>query len=152
SNMLVTNNIVVNNTQWGIVEESGTIGTNDRYLNNLVFNNARGNVTLQTPSVQSGTIVADPQFVNYTGGVDGSYGLKSTSPARDHGTSTGAPSYDADGGARPINAAWDIGEFEYGTTPKAWPWFSGSSSGSGSGSGSIAVAISPTSAALLTAA
>jgi parallel beta-helix repeat protein len=140
SNMLVTNNIVVNNTQWGIVEESGTIGTNDRYLNNLVYNNARGNITLQFPSVQSGTIVADPQFVNYTGGVDGSYSLKSTSPARDHGTSTGAPTYDADGGPRPINAAWDLGEFEYGTTPKVWPWFPGSTS--------ITVTISPTSATL----
>ena len=140
SNMLVTNNIVVNNTQWGIVEESGTIGTNDRYYNNLVFNNARGNMTLAPQSAHSGTITADPQFVNYTGGVDGSYSLKSTSPARDHGTSSGAPTYDADGGPRPINSAWDLGEFEYGTTPKAWPWFPGSSA--------ISVTISPTSATL----
>jgi parallel beta-helix repeat protein len=148
SNMLVTNNIVVNNTDWGIVEAYGTIGPGDRYLNNLVYNNAGGNIALQSPSTQSGTIVADPQFVKYTGGVDGDYSLKSTSPARDHGTSTGAPPYDADGGPRPINSAWDLGEFEYGTTPASWPWFAPSDSGSGSGSGTISVSISPSSAAL----
>jgi parallel beta-helix repeat protein len=123
SNMLVSNNIVANNTKWGIVEAYGTIGTGDRYLNNLLYNNAGGNIALQSPSTQSGTIIADPQFVNYTGGVDGDYSLKSTSPARDHGTSTGAPSFDADGGRRPVNSAWDMGEFEYGTTASSWPWY-----------------------------
>jgi hypothetical protein len=122
SNMLVTNNIVVNNTQWGIIEEYGTIGSGDRYLNNLVYNNATGNMALASQSVQSGTIVADPQFVNYTGGSDGSYALKSTSPARDHGTSSGAPAYDTDGGPRPINSIWDLGGYEYGATPAVWPW------------------------------
>jgi parallel beta-helix repeat protein len=122
SNMLVTNNIVGNNKNWGIVEAYGTIGTNNQYLNNLVYNNPGGNISIASQSVQSGTIVADPQFVNYTGGADGDYSLKSTSPARDHGTSRGAPTYDADGGPRPINAAWDMGEIEYGTTPAIWPW------------------------------
>src|SRR6266481_5644839 len=144
SNMLVTNNIVVNNTEWGIIEEYGTIGTNDRYYNNLVFNNPTGNMALALQSVQSGTIVADPQFVNYTGGSDGSYALKSTSPARDHGTSSGAPTYDADGGPRPIGSAWDPGEFEYGTTPATWPWFPGSTPVSTP----VTVTISPTSAVL----
>jgi pectate disaccharide-lyase len=161
SNMLVTNNIVANNTGYGIIEESGTIGSGDRYLNNLVFNNPKGNILLTSASTQSGTIVADPQFVNYTGGSDGSYALKSTSPARDHGTSTGAPNYDADGGLRPINGVWDLGEFEYGTTPATWPWFGTSSNPVPPPSptptptpspsptptpGTIAVTISPTSA------
>jgi hypothetical protein len=122
SNMLVTNNIVVNNSDWGIVEAYGTIGTGDRYINNLVYNNAGGNIALASQSTQSGTIVADPQFVNYTGGSDGDYTLKSTSPARDHGTSSGAPTYDVDGGPRPINSIWDIGAYEFGTTPGTWPW------------------------------
>jgi parallel beta helix pectate lyase-like protein len=122
SNMLVTNNIVVNNTQWGIIEEYGTIGSGDRYLNNLVYNNPTGNMAIASQSVQSGTMVADPQFVNYTGGADGSYGLKSTSPARDHGTSSGAPTYDTDGGPRPINSIWDVGAYEFGNTPGIWPW------------------------------
>ena len=122
SNMVVTNNIVYKNTQWGIVEAYGTIGTGDRYVNNLVYGNAGGNISIASQSTQSGTIVADPQLVNYTGGVDGDYSLKSTSPARDKGTSTGAPTYDINGGPRPINGAWDLGGYEYGANPATWPW------------------------------
>lgn len=111
--MLITNNISVNNAGYGITENYGSAGPGNRYINNLVYHNWSGDMALDPTghSVQVGTIIADPLFVNYTGAGDGDYTLKSTSPARDHATSSGAPSYDIDGLTRP---AWDIGAYQSG--------------------------------------
>jgi hypothetical protein len=60
----------------------------------------------------TGTITADPQFVNYQANGTGDYRLKSTSPAIDKGTATSAPTTDIDCYARPRGAAHDIGAYE----------------------------------------
>jgi parallel beta-helix repeat protein len=143
--MRVMNNIVVHNKGWGIVEPNGSIPSNagNVYLDNLTYDNpGYGNIFVQPGSIVSGNIVADPQFVNYTGSSDGNYSLRSTSPARDQGTINYSPLYDFNGGPRPVNLRWDIGAYEYGAAPAAWPWFPGSTSTT------IAVTISPTAAAL----
>lgn len=113
-NMLVTNNISVNNAGYGITENYGSAGPSNRYINNLVFKNRSGDTALDpmAHSVQVGTIIADPLFVNYTGSGDGDYRLQSTSPARNHGTSNGAPLYDINGLTRPV---WDIGAYQFGS-------------------------------------
>src|SRR5262249_27064975 len=97
-NFLVTNNILMNNSEWGVVEE-GRVGSHNTYLNNLVFGNKSGGVDIgktagfgSPPAV--GTISSDPQFVNFQADGSGDYHLKSTSPARDHGTAQGAPTTD----------------------------------------------------------
>ena len=82
--------------------------------NNIVFGNAvQYDMSSHALSEISGTINADPQFVNYirTGG--GNYHLKSTSPAIDKGISTYAPSTDIDGRTRPQGAGYDIGAYEF---------------------------------------
>ena len=105
----------------GISERDST-GSHNSYSNNLVYHNYPNDISLQNGLVAAGTITADPQFVNYTGDASGDYHLKSTSPAINHGTSSNAPSIDFDGGVRPYNGSWDIGAYEWGAAPAAWPW------------------------------
>jgi hypothetical protein len=110
--MLVTNNISVNNAGYGIIENYGSAGPGNRYINNLAFKNRSGDIALDPlgHSVQLGTLIADPLFVHYTGSSDGDYTLQSTSPARNHGTSNGAPTYDINGLTRSV---WDIGAYQF---------------------------------------
>lgn len=112
--MLVTNNISVNNAGYGITENYGSAGPGNRYMNNVVFNNRSGDIALDPTghSVQLRTIIANPLFVNYTGSGDGNYTLQSASPARNHGTSSGAPTYDINGLIRPV---WNIGAYQSGS-------------------------------------
>jgi Protein of unknown function (DUF1565) len=119
-NSIVVNNISINNVNYGI-QEFGTTGAHNRYLNNLVFHNPSGDITLLTGSA-SGTIVADPHFVNYIGLASGDYHVASGSAAVDGGTSQSAPDTDFDGGARPSGSAFDIGAYEAGAATGKWPW------------------------------
>jgi hypothetical protein len=109
----VHNNIVMDNN-FGIEEFEGTgyvIGTHNTYLNNLVYRNGT-NWGLKK-STHSGTINADPQFINYIKAGGGDYRVRSTSPTIDHGAAIYAPSIDFDGVARPQGAAVDIGAYEF---------------------------------------
>lgn len=110
-NFLVANNIVVHNAL-GIVEYGAT-GKNNRYLNNLVFENAGGDFSLQNGLVDEGTVVGDPLFVDWQIDGSGDYHLLPGSPAIDAGIADGAPSTDIDGVARPQGAGFDIGPVEY---------------------------------------
>jgi hypothetical protein len=118
-NSIIANNIFYGNVQYGIYE-SDSVGSNNRYLNNLVDGNPYGTGMLTGQLV--GTVGANPQFVNYTGDASGDYHLTSGSPAIGAGTSTDAPSTDFSGGARPQGSRFDIGAYEYGTLPAGWPW------------------------------
>jgi hypothetical protein len=106
---VVTNNIVFDNPGYGI-REIGRTGVNNRFLNNLVYRNG-SNWRLLT-GTQSGTVAADPKFVNYQASGNGDYHLAPTSPAIDTGTSEGAPPDDFDGTPRPQGAGWTIGPYE----------------------------------------
>jgi hypothetical protein len=119
-NTVVINNIVANNTSYGIMEE-GTTGPHNIYVNNLVFQNPTSNVRLLTGKA-SGTLTTDPQFINNTGNASGDYHLGARSPAVDAGVSANAPATDIDGGTRPQGKAIDIGAYEAGATPAKWPW------------------------------
>ena len=118
-NSIIANNIFYGNVQYGIYE-SDSVGSNNRYLNNLVDGNPYGTGMLTGQLV--GTVAANPQFVNYTGDASGDYHLTSGSPAIGAGTSTDAPSSDFSGGARPQGSRFDIGAYEYGALPAGWPW------------------------------
>jgi hypothetical protein len=122
---IVTNNIIYANPDTGLREYcySGTTctGSNNVYSNNVIYQNG-ANLSLLFGHVASNTVSADPQFVNYQADGSGDYHLKSTSPAVDKGTNTGAPLTDFDGGPRPVGATWDIGAYEEGANPAAWPW------------------------------
>jgi len=104
----VSNNIVVNSL-WGIAE-GGTTGTNNIYKNNLLFNNTEWTVRLQHGLTATGTITAEPMFVN---GAARDYHLRSGSPAIDNGTTSATVTYDFDMASRPQGNGMDIGAFEY---------------------------------------
>lgn len=122
NNFVVSNNIAINNGGYGI-EEHGSTGSNNRYLDNTVYGNSQGGIYLQTGS-QSGTSTSDVRFVSYKSDGTGDYHLQSGSPAIDTGTMTGAPSTAYDDAPRPQGAAPDRGVYEYGsstTTPAPSP-------------------------------
>lgn len=118
-NTVVTDNIVIHNGGVGI-EEYGAVGTHNVYANNLLYQNyAAFSLIYGTPVA---TLSVDPQLVNYQPDGSGDYHLSAGSPAINAGTSQGAPSNDFDGGARPVGGAYDIGAYEYGAIPGAWPY------------------------------
>lgn len=108
ANNYVANNIVYDNSKVGIYEY-GSIGANNRYINNLVYKSATS-VKMIKGSV-SGTISQDPLFVKYEADGSGDYHLEPSSPAIGKGTLTGAPTVDIDGNAR--GSSIDIGAYEY---------------------------------------
>ncbi|MGC2476241.1 MAG: choice-of-anchor Q domain-containing protein [Candidatus Sulfotelmatobacter sp.] len=124
---VVMNNIVVyngtnTNADYGILEDGWT-GAHNQYLNNLVYGNVPGNISLLNGLQATNTVVAPPQFVNYLANGGGNYQLQSTSPAIDAGSDYQGygPAIDYEGGPRPIGPAWDIGAYEYNSPPASWP-------------------------------
>jgi hypothetical protein len=111
---IVINNIVYNNPSASIEEYCYTgqacTGANNIIANNLVFGNGSG-ISLRNGAA-SGTIAADPQFVNFQANGSGNYRLRSSSPAVDRGALTFAPTIDIDNAKRPRGAAPDIGAYE----------------------------------------
>ncbi|NIA52308.1 DUF1565 domain-containing protein [Massilia sp. TW-1] len=121
----VSNNIVYDNRSYGVIE-TGATGSHNVYANNLLAKNAVADWRLQNGLLASGSISADPAFVNYVRTGGGDYHLSSASPAIDRGNATSAPLTDLDGAKRPSGATFDIGAYEFGAV--------GGTSGSGSGS------------------
>ena len=109
ANNYVANNVVYDNTTYGIVE-LGKMAGNNRYVNNLV---AKSGTAMRVAGSVSGTISSDPLFVAYQANGTGNYRLSSSSPAIDRGTSTSAPRVDLMLVARPRGAAVDIGAYEF---------------------------------------
>jgi parallel beta-helix repeat protein len=121
NNTVVTNNLFAYNQDYGFRDDSGTTGPNNKYDNNLTFNNGYGTYVVDGGTV-NGNISTDPKFTNYTGTSLGNYKLQAGSPAIDSGTTLNAPTIDLDGGPRPVGKGYDIGCYEYGATRRTWPW------------------------------
>jgi hypothetical protein len=115
NNTKVINNISYDHAGYGIVEYcykgQNCIGPNNTYANNLVYRNG-GGISLRVGSA-TGTVIADPKFVNYQANGTGKYDLQKDSPAVDKGLSSAdAPAADINNVARPRGAAPDIGAHE----------------------------------------
>ncbi len=76
-NNYVANNIVYDNIAYGIIE-GGKVGSNNRYVDNLVY---LSGTDVRADGHVSGTISADPEFVNYQADGTGDYRLRKSSPA-----------------------------------------------------------------------
>jgi hypothetical protein len=115
NNTLILNNIVYNNPSSGISQYcysgDNCIGTGNVVANNLVYG-SRTAISLKVGSA-TGTIAADPQFVNYQASGLGDYHLRSTSPAIDKGQTAYAPTTDLSNVARPQGNGIDIGAYEF---------------------------------------
>jgi len=116
--ILVTNNIVYRNglvhgaDGYG-VREYGRTGIHNKYINNLVSGNGPGDWRLQNGNAPSGTIAADPHFVDYRPDGTGDYHLQPGSPAINTGTDVGAPTKDFEGRDRPAGSGIDIGAYQH---------------------------------------
>jgi hypothetical protein len=95
SGMYVANNISVNNLKGGFVEQSLT-ASGETYANNNAYGNPT-NFSLTSGASPTGTVTANPNFVNYQANGSGNYSLQSSSPAIGAGTSTNAPTTDVSG-------------------------------------------------------
>ena len=111
----VSNNIVYDNRRYGVIE-TGATGTHSVYANNLLAKNVVANWKLQNGLLASGTVSAEPAFVNYVRAGGGNYHLSSSSPAIDRGNATSAPLTDLEGAKRPSGNNFDIGAYEFGAT------------------------------------
>ena len=94
---VVVNNVVYRNREVGIYE-AGLTGRNNRYIRNLCNDN-RLNWWLRT-GMQLESIAADPQFIRFTGKLDGDYHLRTSSPGAGKGDPAYAPAIDLDGHSR----------------------------------------------------
>ncbi len=110
-NFIVANNIAINNGRDGI-RESGATGPNNQFLNNILWNNGTNRINLKTGS-QSGTLMVDPQFVNFQMDGSGDYHLRPSSPALGAGVELGAPTTDITGKQRPPEGGVDIGVYQH---------------------------------------
>jgi hypothetical protein len=106
---VVSNNIAVGNGRDGI-RESGTTGSNNHFLNNLLWDNADNDIALNTGS-QTGTLVRNPLLGDLRPDGTGDYRPRAGSPALGAGVSNGAPRTDIDGRGRPT-AAVDLGPYQ----------------------------------------
>jgi hypothetical protein len=104
----VANNIVTNSISG--ISESGITGVHNKYANNLLYKNTISNISLQNGLTDTGTIAADPMFVD---AARHDYHLQADSPAIDAGAAALSPSTDLDGNARPTGASPDIGAHEH---------------------------------------
>jgi hypothetical protein len=104
---LVQNNIVYNSSMSAIVE-TGSTGPHNQYKNNLVYG---GNTTISLNNglQATGTVNADPQFINNTGNASGNYRVAWTSPARGTGLALVGVLTDFDGLSRPQSGMTVIG-------------------------------------------
>jgi hypothetical protein len=110
---LIANNIVVYNADRGI-SEYGDAGPNNRFINNDMFGNSGGPISLvNSHNTVSGTLNVDPQFVNYRPDGSGDYHLRATSPLIGTGMRLSSLITDADGNARPQKQGYDIGPYVY---------------------------------------
>ena len=112
SGINIQNNIVYDNFG-GVTGANTAVDTGTNWIkNNLIFGNTTNvNMSAHGLSQISGTVAADPLFVNYKRDGTGDYRLAPGSPAIGAGLSTIAPATDFAGVAR--SAPPSIGAYEY---------------------------------------
>lgn len=117
------NNIVYDNVGSGLVQANiPETGSNCTFRNNLVVANGGTNFFVKSVSVSSDNrTTGSPGFVSYVNDGSGDYHLASGSQCIDNGYSALAPAYDHDNNGRPAGAAFDIGAFEFGSSPVSDP-------------------------------
>lgn len=109
----IRNNIVYGiqytDSHYGAIGVWGTIGYNNIFSNNLLYNNGM-NYTLYGYATPVNDILSDPLFIDYHRDGTGNYGLQPGSPAINAGIDVGLP-YNG--------TAPDIGAFESGSSQVA---------------------------------
>jgi pectate lyase-like protein len=119
--MVVTNNIALDNTAYGI-SDYGLVGSANQISHNEAQGNTSGDYHLLNNAMPSAPLSVAPDFVNWQADGSGDYHLQAGSPLIAAGTSLGAPATYFDGTARPQAQGIDIGPFESASsTPQGSP-------------------------------
>jgi chitodextrinase len=114
SNVTIRNNILANNNYYGVQMDSSCPTSNVVIENNVIFGNSSGAVEGGCPSVSvSGTIAANPLFVNPGSSGNRNLRVQSGSPAINAGRADFATPTAFGGAAR--DGQPDIGAYEFGT-------------------------------------
>ncbi len=116
---LVENNIIYNSTRTAIAE-TGTTGPHNQYIDNLIYGGDTS-ISLNNGLHATGTIYADPKFIDNTGTATGNYQLQAISPARGAGVALAGVATDFGGTPRPQTGATDLGAYLYGGTTTVPP-------------------------------
>jgi hypothetical protein len=117
NNSLVQNNIIVNGSGPAIIETGGT-GISNVYRDNIVYGGDTS-IELSNGLSATGTINANPEFVNNSGTASGDYSLQASSPARGTGLALAGIATDFLGDARPQSGTTDIGACLFGSSAPA---------------------------------
>ena len=107
----VMNNIVYDN-KIGICEQGAT-GKNNRYRNNLVYQNTSADWRLLNGLVHQGTVAQPPGFVAYSRSGTPDFRLAASSPAVGTGLPGQAGTIDFHGKPRPPNDGIDLGALQH---------------------------------------
>ncbi|PZR71715.1 MAG: hypothetical protein DLM66_00130, partial [Candidatus Dormiibacter spiritus] len=114
-NAVMTNNIAINDTGYGLREysyDAAHMGTHNTWVNNHTFGNSVGSyLSDYSKNVDSGTKTTNPSFVNYQANGSGDYHLTVGADDVDTGTATGMPQYDYSGVPRdnpPDRGAYEL--------------------------------------------
>jgi hypothetical protein len=91
-------------------------------VDNLVAGNAPADLVIAAGNSVRGGLSGNPQFVRYTGDLSGDYHLAPGSPALGVGSASGAPAEDLDEAPRPGTDGYDLGAYQSGSGPAAWPF------------------------------
>jgi hypothetical protein len=137
----VSNNIVYDNRRYGVIE-TGATGSHSVYANNLLAKNGVADWRLQNGLIASGTVSAEPAFVNYVRTGGGDYHLSSASPAIDRGNATAAPLTDLDGAKRPSGNNFDIGAYEFAAAGAGTGTVTDTGTGTGTSTGTVTGTVS----------
>jgi len=115
SSQFYNNTIVGNGSCIDLVtDENGNGSDNNTLRNNICYQNGSTIFDQGSGNVQSNNLTTNPNFVNAS---NGDFHITSNSPARDAGTALSQVPCDHDGNARPAGSAYDIGAYEYGSSP-----------------------------------
>lgn len=125
NNALIANNIIMGNLNYALYQYLPGIGTGNTFTHNVFFGNKTNGCSAPTgsqPLQCSSSLQINPQFLKYAslgtvknGDID--VHLNPQSPAINAGTSIQSVISDFDNNPRPSGTSYDIGAFEYTTTP-----------------------------------
>jgi hypothetical protein len=111
----VSNNVLIDNTRYGVQEASST-GTNNVYRANLVLRNGSGAYLLNNGLQATASIAAEPLLVNYVKTGGGDYHPQAASPTVGKAIVADSFATDLEGAARNDTTGYDVGALQHAST------------------------------------
>ena len=118
SGNLIANNTFYHNAGYAIIVGIFAASNNATLINNLIANTNTINILSgSTGTVQTTNVTGAPATITNCTVSTSDFHLKAGAPCIDAGTTVSAVTTDFDGNARPMGAAYDVGAYEFGSSP-----------------------------------